>query len=269
MENKMADEVKEAWGSAEPYERYVGRWSRVVAREFLEWLGVPSGQTWGDVGCGTGALVECILAKSEPKSVFAIDRSEGFLAEAQRKITDRRVRFAVADATALPWARASCDATVSGLVLNFVGDAGAMMEEMARVTLPGGKVAAYVWDYGGGMEMMRHFWDAALEAKPDDAALDEAERFPLCQPKPLKALFQAAGLTSISVRAIDIPTVFRDFDDYWTPFLGKQGAAPTYLASLKGETRDRIRDILKARLIASADGSIALRARAWAVQGTV
>jgi SAM-dependent methyltransferase len=265
----MHERAKETWGSGGPYEHYVGRWSRVVASEFLTWLGIPSGQTWGDVGCGTGALVGCILAASEPRSVFAIDRSAGFLAEAQDKTTDQRVRFAVADATALPWANASCDATVSGLVLNFVPDAVAMAREMIRVTRPSGRVAAYVWDYSGGMEMMRHFWDAAVAVNPEEAALDQAERFPLCQPEPLKTLFQDAGLTSLAVRAIDIPTIFRDFDDYWIPFLGKQGAAPTYVASLGTEQRDRIREALRARLVASADGSIPLTARAWAVQGTV
>jgi SAM-dependent methyltransferase len=206
---------------------------------------------------------------SEPTSVLAIDRSEGFLAEAQGYITDRRVRFAVADATALPWASASCDATVSGLVLNFVPDAVAMVREMVRVTRPSGRVAAYVWDYRGDMEMMRHFWDAAVSVNPEDAALDQAERFPLCQPEPLKTVFRDAGLSSLAVRAIDIATIFRDFDDYWLPFLGKQGAAPTYLASLDSEQRDRIREALRARLIASADGSIPLTARAWAVQGSV
>ena len=113
------------------------------------------------------------------------------------------------------------------------------------------------------------FWDAALEVYPEGRALDEAARFPLCQPEPLKALFQAAGLTSVRVYSIDMPTVFRDFDDYWLPFLGKQGAAPTYLASIKGQVRNGIRDELKVRLPASADGSIALTARAWAVQGSV
>jgi hypothetical protein len=144
-----------------------------------------------------------------------------------------------------------------------------MAKEMARVTRPGGRVAAYVWDYARGMQMMRHFWDVAVELNPDDSRLDEAKRFPLCQPGPLEALFRGAGLTSISVWPIDIPTVFRDFDDYWLPFLGKQGPAPTYLASLNEETQNRIRDALKARLVASTDGSIAMTARAWAVQGTV
>jgi hypothetical protein len=154
-------------------------------------------------------------------------------------------------------------------VLNFVSDADSMVKEMARVTRPGGKVAAYVWDYAGGMQMLRYFWNVAVELNPNDSAVDQGERFPLCQPEPLEALFQRAGLTSISVRPIDIPTAFRDFDDYWIPFLGKQGAAPTYLASLDEEMRDHIRDALKARLVPAADGSIALTARAWAVQGTV
>jgi SAM-dependent methyltransferase len=268
-ERMMGEPAKETWNSGSPYERYVGRWSRSVAREFLAWLGLPPGQTWGDVGCGTGALVESILSVAAPSSVLAIDRSEGLLAEAQRAIADQRVRFDLANATALPWASAACDATVSGLVLNFVSDPIAMVREMVRVTRPRGTVAAYVWDYSGGMQMMRHFWDTAVALNPQDAALDQAERFPLCQPEPLKTLFRDAGLNSLAVRAIEIPTVFRDFDDYWEPFLGKQGAAPTYLAALDAKARDRIREALRARLVAHADGSIVLSARAWAVQGTV
>lgn len=265
----MTEQPKEMWGASSPYERYVGRWSRLVARAFLAWLAVPAGQTWGDVGCGTGALVEGILASADPKLVFAVDRSEGFLAAARAGIIDQRVQFEVGDATALPWPTTSYDVTVSGLVLNFVPDAGAMVREMARVTRPKGKVAAYVWDYSGGMEMMRQFWDVAIAVRPADAALDQAERFPLCQPEPLRALFQDAGLRSVAVRAVDIPTVFRDFNDYWLPFLGKQGAAPTYLASLDDKAREQIRTCLQERLPTASDGSIALTARAWAVQGMV
>jgi SAM-dependent methyltransferase len=263
----MSDKAREVWGSGGPYEQYVGRWSRAVAREFLAWLDVPPGQAWGDVGCGTGALVAGLLAACEPQAVFAIDRSKGFLAAARSGIPDPRVRFAAADAAALPWASASFAATVSGLVLNFVPDAGAMAREMARATRPGGRVAVYVWDYSGGMEMIRAFWDAAIEVSPGDAAHTQAERFPICQPEPLKALFQGAGLASVAVRSIAIPTVFRDFDDYWAPFLGRQGPAPAYLASLADERRDQIREVLRARLPAAADGAIALTARAWAVQG--
>ena len=265
----MNEKPKENWGSAAPYERYVGRWSRKVAREFIEWISMPAGGAWADVGCGTGALVECILANCEPSSVAAVDKAEGFIAEARRNVTDSRVSFETADATILPLRQATFDAAVSGLVLNFVSDHKAMASEMARVTKPGGKVAAYVWDYGSGMEMMRHFWDGAVAVSPHDSKLDQAERFPICQPEPLQALFRDIGLSSISCRAIDIPTVFRDFEDYWNPFLGKQGAAPTYLASVDDSTRERIRALLESRLVPSADGKIALNARAWAVQGIV
>ena len=119
------------------------------------------------------------------------------------------------------------------------------------------------------MEMMRHFWDAAIAISPDDSKLEQAERFPICQPEPLQALFRDIGLREVSCRVIDIPTVFRNFDDYWDPFLGKQGAAPTYLASLDKPTQEKIRTVLQSRLTPSADGTIALKARAWAVQGIV
>ena len=265
----MTDGAKETWGSGAAYEQWVGRWSRKVAREFLDWLSIAPGQIWADVGCGTGALVECILADSAPTSIKAVDRSESFICAARERVKDPRVRFEIGDAMALAWPSESFDATISGLVLNFVPDVAAMAREMVRVTRPGGRVAAYVWDYAGGMQMVRHFWDVAIQINPQDSKLDQAERFPICRPGPLETLFREAGLTSVSVRAIDIAMIFRDFDDYWTPFLGKQGAAPTYLASLDCGTRDRIRDALKARLNAAADGSIAMTARAWAVQGTV
>lgn len=265
----MSESANERWGSGSDYESWVGRWSRSVAKEFIAWLAIPPGQTWGDVGCGTGALVECILGSSDPAAVLGVDRSEAYVAQARNVVGDSRAHFEVGDACALTWAPAFCDVTVSGLVLNFVPDADAMAGEMVRVTRPGGRVAAYVWDYAGGMQMIRHFWDVALELNRGDSKLDQAERFPLCQPGPLEHLFRRAGLVSVSARAIDVPTVFRDFEDYWRPFLGKQGAAPTYLASLPVEAQLTIRDALKARLVAAADGSIAMTARAWAVQGTV
>lgn len=259
----------ETWASAGPYERYMGRWSRRVALEFLGWISVRHGAAWADVGCGTGGLAQSILASCDPSSVAGVDSSEAYLAEARRTLTDPRASFGRADATKLPWDRARFDATVSGLVLNFVPDHRGMVGEMARVTKPGGKVAAYLWDYAHGMQMTRHFWDAAKSVSPHDSALDQGERFPICQPAPLESLFQSAGLTSVSVTAIDIEMLFRDFDDYWSPFLGKQGAAPSYLASVDADTRERIRSLLRSRLVPAPDGSIALTARAWAVQGTV
>jgi trans-aconitate methyltransferase len=265
----MSEKPKERWGDGESYERYMGRWSRLVANEFLAWLAIPTEKSWTDVGCGTGGLTASILTQYAPNAVIGIDQSEGFLTEARSNINDARVRFEVGNATDLPLDAATSDVTVSGLVLNFVPDYTAMAREMVRVTKPGGRVAAYVWDYAGGMEVIRQFWDAAITVSPHEAKLDQAERFPICQPEPLNALFQEVGLTAIAVRAIDIPAIFQNFEDYWTPFMGKIGSAPTYLASVDEETKERIRQVLKARLVPHQDGPIALRARAWAVQGTV
>jgi trans-aconitate methyltransferase len=258
-----------AWDSGDAYEQYVGRWSRTVATEFLRWLAPRPGLAWADVGCGTGALTSAILTMCEPSSLSGIDSSKGFVARARQRISDPRVRFESGDATQLPWDSAVCDVTVSGLVLNFVQNHHAMVREMARVTRPGGSVAVYVWDYAGGMQMMRHFWDAAIAVSPHDARLDQAERFPLCQPGPLQALFERIELKDVTVRAIEIPTVFESFDDYWNPFLGKTGAAPSYLASIGDEVRERIRMYLKSRLASTQDGPIKLTARAWAVQAVV
>jgi hypothetical protein len=158
---------------------------------------------------------------------------------------------------------------VSGLVLNFVQDPDAMTREMIRVTKPGGWVAMYVWDYADGMQMIRHLWDAAIAVSPNDAKLDQAERFPLCQPGPLRALFERNQLKSVSVQALDIPTVFQNFDDYWRPFLGKTGSAPTYLAAVSEDVRERIRTTLESRLAPMQDRPIELSARAWAVRGIV
>jgi trans-aconitate methyltransferase len=262
------DKPLETWNSADAYERWVGRWSRGIADEFLQWLALPARLTWADIGCGTGVLTACVLAKFEPRAIVALDASDAFVAQARSIVNDSKATFVTGDAIRLPWQTDTVDVTVSGLVLNFVPDHLTMTREMARITKPGGTVAAYVWDYGGGMQMMRYFWDAAIEISPRDARLDQAERFPLCQPEPLRDLFVAAGLRSVEARAIDVPTTFRDFDDYWLPFLGRQGAAPTYLATLDEELQERIRELLRSRLT-STPGPIELSARAWTVRGVV
>ncbi len=138
---------------------------------------------------------------------------------------------------------------------------------MTRVTKPGGTVGAYVWDYAGKMQLMRHFWDAAAALDPRAVGQDEGRRFPICHPKPLAELFLAAGLADVETRAIDIATNFTDFEDYWSPFLGGQGPAPSYTMSLSEERRAALRERLRAGLPTAIDGSIRLVARAWAVRG--
>ncbi|HET6413141.1 MAG TPA: methyltransferase domain-containing protein [Anaeromyxobacter sp.] len=253
----------DAWEVGARYEAYVGRWSRAVAREFVRILRTSGGR-WLDVGCGGGALVQAILEQAVPESVVALDRSLGFLRYAR---TRAGAAFHAADAQALPFSSGRFDAVVSGLVLNFVGDPGKMVEEMVRVARPGATVALYVWDYAGRMEMIRHFWSAAMALDPGAAALDEAARFPICAPGPLRALFEAAGVSRVTVGAIDVPTVFRDFDDYWMPFLGGQGPAPGYVASLGKGRQIALRERVRSALSHASDGSIPLRARAFSVHG--
>jgi SAM-dependent methyltransferase len=257
----------EAWASGDDYEPYVGRWSRAVARDFVGWLGVAPGGAWIDVGCGTGALTQTVLDTASPARVTGIDRSPGFVDYARRRVTGGRVRFEVGDAQALPEPAGTYDAVVSGLMINFVPEPGRAAAEMARVARPGAVVAAYVWDYAGEMQLMRHFWDAAAALDPGARDLDEGRRFPLCRPEPLAALFRDAGLGDVETRAIDVPTVFRDFDDYWSPFLGSQGPAPGYCMSLPEARRAALRERLRRALPARPDGTIPLVARAWAVRG--
>ena len=259
----------ESWDSAHAYEQYIGRWSRQIAARFLRWLALSPGLAWADVGCGTGSLLSTILTLSTPTFVFGIDSSNDFVSQVRERIRDPRAHFLIGDAAHLPWPPSNFAATVSGLVLNFVRDPDAMIREMIRVTKPGGWIAIYVWDYAGGMQMMRYFWDAVMTISPNDAKLDQAERFPLCQPGPLQALFERHHLKSVTVQALDIPTVFQNFDDYWRPFLGNTGAAPTYLTTVSDDVRERIRLTLKSRLAPIQDQPIELSARAWAVRGIV
>ncbi len=256
------------WQSGSGYEAYVGRWSRRVAEVFIDRLDVPSGQRWVDVGCGTGAVTQTILARRAPESILGVDPSETFLDVARLAIQDPRVAFEIADAASIPLGDDDVDAAVSGLVLNFVPDPVAMLAEMRRVTRPGGTVAIYVWDYGDGMQIMRHFWDAAIEQDPRVAETAESLRFEICKPEPLRAAFQDAGLTDIEVEPIDIPTVFRDFDDYWQPFLMSTAPAPRHAMSLSEDDRADLRERIRARLPVAADGSIPLTARAWSVRAS-
>ncbi len=260
---------QQRWESGAGYESYVGRWSRLIAPRFVGWLAPAPAARWLDIGCGTGALTEAILETSEPLAVRGVDRSEGFVSFTSARIVDPRAEFSVADAQDLPGDAGVYDYTVSGLVLNFIPDATAALAEMARVTRSGGCIAAYVWDYLGGMEMMNLFWDAANELDGEAASRHEGLRFSLCKPEPLRSLWEEAGLGAVDVAPIEIETNFRDFDDLWNPFLAGQGPAPTYTMSLDEAARDALREHLREHMPLQPDGSIRLRARAWGVQGVV
>jgi len=250
------------------YSLFMGRWSSLVAQAFLDWLDAPPHLRWLDVGCGTGALSGRILDEADPASLLGIDPLEDFVQHIRRDTTDVRARFEVATAEQIPAAAAAFDAIVSGLVLNFVPDLKAALNEMLRVAKPGALLAAYVWDYAGLMQFLRYFWDAVTEVDPQARAADEGVRFPICQPQALQAVFEKAGLRGVGMTALDVPTGFNSFDDYWAPFAnGSPFPAPLYLQSVGPEQRAAIEEILRKALPIRADGSIQLIARAWAVRG--
>ena len=256
--------MSDVWANGDAYEPYIGRWSRLVATEFLDWLAIPVQQRWFDVGCGPGTLSAAIVARWEPAAVVGIDPSKEYVSWAADHMEDPRVHFAVGDATDLP--ANGADVVVSGLVLNFMPDPAAALAAM-REAAPSGIIAAYVWDYAGRMELIRHFWNAAVALDPAAAQLDEGVRFPICRPDALEALWDQAGFTNVASRTIDVPTRFRDFEEYWTPFLGGQGPAPSYAMSLDDEHRATLRERIRAGLPIAPDGSVSLLARAWAIKG--
>ena len=267
-ESIMTDQsFHDNWQQGQNYENYVGRWSRLIAREFLFWLKAVPGLHWLDVGCGTGALTQTILNEFDPLRVQGIDSAEGFIRHARETIDDPRTAFDVGDAQELPYEDQSFDMTVSALALNFVPNVHQALAQMQRVLKPGGTAAAYLWDYAGEMQFMRRFWDAAVELDPHAVDLDEGARFPICQREPLEELWRDTGLHSVEVRPIDIPTVFQDFEDFWSPFTQGQGPAPGYLMSLGSDRQDQLKEAVREKLAFQADGSIQLIARAWAVKG--
>ena len=267
----MTDSTRhDAWQAGDNYDAYMGRWSRKIAPLFLDWLAPAPGLDWLEVGCGTGALSATILARCEPTNLIAIDQSAGFIAAARSAVNDPRIEFRVADAQALPLPDASRDVIASALVLNFVPDKAKALAEMMRVARPGATVGIYVWDYpGGGMQMMRAFWTAAAELDSNARDLTEDKRFPFCNPDGLTELLKAAGFSDVECVPIEVPTVFKDFDDYWRPFTLGAGPAPGYCSGLAPDARQRLRDKLEVSLPRSGDGSIPLNARAWAVKASV
>ena len=255
------------WAGGDDYERWIGRWSRPVGAEFVAWLGVPTGRRWLDLGCGTGALTETILANAVPATVVGVDPSASFITHARARVPDPRASFVEGSADAIPLVSGSVDVAVAGLVLNFIPDLDAGLAELRRAVVPGGTIAGYVWDYAGRMELIRMLFDAAIALDPAASVHDEGVRFPICAPEPLRAAFAAARFDAVDVRSIEVPTTFTSFDDYWTPFLSGIGPAAGYVMHLSEAHRVRLRERLRATLPTEPDGSIHLVARAWAVRG--
>lgn len=266
-ERALASKSQGVWASAEAYEPYMGVWSRRVAERFVAWLGVPSGARWLDVGTGTGAVVGAVLEQAQPERIDALDLSPGYLEYARHRHPDGRVVWDVQDGAATTLDSGSVDAATCALTLNFVPDAVAVLREMARVTRPGGTVAAYVWDYGDRMQILRAFWDAAISLDPAAKEKDEAQRSTVWKPEELRHRFHAAGLCRIESTEIELSAQYPSFEQYWAPFLGGQGTVASYAMGLSASTRAQILARLDQSLPRNAQGHIQLAVRAFAVRG--
>ncbi|HLL24216.1 MAG TPA: class I SAM-dependent methyltransferase [Kofleriaceae bacterium] len=257
------------FSKSDAYERFMGRFSRQLAVELVAFAGVEDGDAILDVGSGTGALAATIRDRTKQSRVVGIDPSHAYVKYAAARNQDPRVTFEVGDAQALAQASASFDKTIALLVMNFIPNRGAALDEMIRVTKPGGTVAAVVWDYGEGMELLRIFWDEAVAFDPSVEPADE-KHMPLCKPGELSAMWKQHGLTNVQEAPLSITTKFASFEDFWGPFLLGQGPGGAYVAKLSRAKQAELAQRLRKRLLKGGpDRAFALAARAWAVKGTV
>jgi len=260
---------REIFGESAAYERFMGRWSGRLAPLLVQFAGIRDGDSVLDVGSGTGALALAIAEAMPSAHITGVDPSAAYVAHARTRAPNDRLRFEVGNGQRLRFADGTFDRVLSLLVMNFVPDPAKALREMIRVTRPGGVVAAAVWDYGDGMQMLRVFWDEAIACDSGAAARDE-RHMPLCKRGELSALWRAHGLEHVEGQPLTIQLSFASFEDFWSPLLGGQGPAGAYVATLTATGREALRLRLRRRLLGDApDRAITLQARAWAVKGTV
>jgi len=254
---------------SEGYERFMGRWSRLLAPAYMAFAGIRNGERLLDVGTGTGAVASAMATAMPSSEIVGIDTSESFIAYARAHARSDRLRFEAGDAQALRQRDASFDHTMSLLVMNFVPDHEKALNEMRRVTRRGGVVSACVWDYNAGMEMLRIFWDEVVALDPAMEAKDE-RHMKLSREGQLGALWRKAGLTHVQEGALTIEQRYASFGDYWTPFLRGAGPGGAYVVSLPEERRRQLEARLRKRLLnEGADSPFTLKARAWCARGNV
>jgi SAM-dependent methyltransferase len=253
------------------YERFLGRWSRLLASPFAEFARSPDHGRVVDVGCGTGSLALALADRRAANKVAGIDIAAPYIAFARSRPGTAGIGFAVGDACRLPYADGGFAAALAQLALNFVPDATRAAREMRRVVQPGGVVAAAVWDFRGGLVFQRLFWDTAAGLDPGaGAARDRLFSGPLALPDGLPALWHDAGLAAVERGSITIRMEYADFADYWEPLLGGQGPVGAYAEGLPTERRRLIEERVRAAFLSGAlDGPRSLTATAWAVRGIV
>lgn len=256
-------EIAPGFAEIEAYERFMGRWSRAAATPFLQWVQAPAGARWLDVGSGTGILTEAVLGAAAPATIVGIDPTPAQVAHAAEHVSDRRARFEVADARALPFADASFDVVASGLVLNFVPGPRAAVAEMRRVVRPSGIVAAYVWDFEPELSPSGPLRKALKAQGVDVPALPGAQTSTLAG---LANLCDEAGFANIATTTIEVTVSFADFHDFWESQTTRYSPTTKIIDALDPRKRESLVSIVKSLVRVQGDGAIRCSARANAVK---
>jgi SAM-dependent methyltransferase len=253
---------------ADKYQAGMGGWSKTLAPLFIEFIrAIKEGDRVLDVGCGTGSLTFTIAHKTKASTVVGIDPSVGYVEYARAHNTHSHVTFEIGDAQKLPYENGSFDSCVSSLMIQFVSDAQAAAREMRRVTKKGGTVATCMWDNSGGMELSERFWDAAVAV---DSGAKRPGYSPYGSETGLSDLWTATGFANVQTRALVIPMEFSSFEDFWQRHSNSQGPPKPYISSLSEDRRQLLQERLRTDILGNCpDGSITLRAKAWAVRGIV
>ena len=247
------------------YEQFMGPWSRKAGAVFLEWLAMPTGLSWLDIGCGTGLFTEMLLDRTQPAKVTGIDPAPAQVEHARSKPVARRAEFHVGDSQALPFEDDLFDAVASSLVFNFIPDLAKGVAEMRRVTKPGGWVTGYVWDIAGDFFVLRH-------TAPIRALNPDLPRTPGIEQSRLEALtevFAQVGLAEVEGRRIDVEHTYPSFDDYWRIFLANPMPQSAFVKTLPAAEHEALRQRISASMPAAADGTVTFSARANAIKARV
>jgi SAM-dependent methyltransferase len=256
-------------GSGEGYEQVMGRWSRRLAEPFLDFAGLRDGEHILDAGCGTGNLALAITRRAPAATVKGVDLSQAYIDHAKASNSSRNIEFGVGDVCALPFADASFDRVLSLLLLHFVPRTAEAVAELRRVARPGATVAATVWDARGGFVANRIFFDtaAALDPKGNERRARNYTR-PLSRPGEMAAAWRNAGLQDVRETTLSIRMDFQSFDDYWAPYVGKDGPGAEYVATLEPAQRNLLHDKVRAAYLdGESDGPRSYAALAWAAAG--
>ena len=256
------------FSNAVAYDRYMGRWSRLLAPLFVEFAQVGEGSKVLDVGCGTGVLSETLASLTGASEIIGIDRSDAFVDHGQTRSTDPRIKCELGDAVDLPYPDNTFDHCLSLLVLQLIPDREKALSEMCRVTRRGGSVSACNWDGGGRMELQSTFREEA--GKLDPAGFQKLTNH-LLRPYSegeLKELWKATGFQEVQETGFKIDLAFACFEDYWLPQLHAVGPVGSYLASLPSDGQEALRSAMWKRFLGDGpDGPFRLHAQAWAVRG--